>query len=72
MTAYFIGLAVEVPFMNLSFHQGPMQQLIGFDVSFIFGLIASGGAYLLLSRSLKVASEAGAIARSEEILEQLQ
>lgn len=69
LTAYFIGLAVEIPFMVLSFYKGPLAQRFGgIDVAFIVGLFAASLAYVLLARTLKVNAEAIAIRRSDAML----
>jgi hypothetical protein len=41
----------------------------GVDISWLVGLAVSGTAYWLLSRSLNVRAEAGAIKASDEALE---
>lgn len=69
LTAYFIGLIVEIPFMVLSFYKGPVaQHLDGIDIAFVVGLVAAGLVYVLLARSLRVRAEATAITRSDAIL----
>jgi purine-cytosine permease-like protein len=63
LTAYFVGFACEIPFMVLpdlggwSF-TGPLaKQINNVDISWIVGLIVSGGLYWLLSRSLDLDKE---------------
>ncbi|CUR56127.1 Cytosine/purines, uracil, thiamine, allantoin permease [metagenome] len=66
LTAYFIALAAEVPFMVLSFYKSPVSQAInGIDIAFIVGLVVAGGAYLLFARSLDLSAEAATIRESE-------
>jgi len=65
LTAYFVGLVLELPFIYVSFYVGPFAQKIGTDVSFVVGLGVSSILYWILSRSMNVASEAPAIERSE-------
>jgi purine-cytosine permease-like protein len=68
LTAYFVGFACEIPFMVLPdlggwSYTGPLaKQLNSVDVSWIVGLIVSGGVYLWLSRSLDVKAEERAAA----------
>jgi NCS1 family nucleobase:cation symporter-1 len=51
LTAYFVGIAVEIPFMSTTFYTGPMvNRLGGADISWIIGVIVSGVLYLLLMR----------------------
>ncbi|WP_138419282.1 purine-cytosine permease family protein [Sinomonas gamaensis] len=51
LTAYLVGVAIEVPFVNSDFFQGPMVNLLGgADISWILGIFASGGAYVFLMR----------------------
>lgn len=59
LSAYFIGILVEIPFMSTSFYTGAMvSKLGGADVSWILGLIVSGGLYWLLSRNVYVRESA--------------
>jgi len=75
LTSYALGFAAEIPFMVLpgiaSFqYTGPVAKHIsGVDISWIVGLIVSGTAYWLLSRSLNVRAEEGAIKASDEALD---
>lgn len=70
LAAYAIGMIAMVPFMSLSFFQGPAaERLAGADIAFVVGIIASGLAYWLLSRSLDLASEAIAIKASDRLLD---
>jgi nucleobase:cation symporter-1, NCS1 family len=70
ITAFVVGFLVEVPFAVLSFYQGfAAKALGGVDIAFAVGLAVSGGLYYLLTRSLDLAAERPAIARSEAVLE---
>ena len=75
LTAYGLGFAAEIPFMVLPGiagfkYTGPVAKHIsGVDISWIVGLVVSGTSYWLLSRSLNVRAEAGAIQASDEALE---
>ena len=70
LLVYFIGIAVEVPFMylpNLYTSWGATQlQLV--DISWVIGLIVSGVLYLALSRNIDRGAELKAIAESEATL----
>ncbi|MCU1362826.1 MAG: putative purine-cytosine permease yxlA [Acidimicrobiaceae bacterium] len=56
--AYFLGIAVEVPFMSIpNFYQSPgTRWLHGVDISWIIGLLVAGGAYHFASRHSSVVS----------------
>ena len=55
MVAYLVAIAVEVPFMNTTFYQGPMvSHLGGGDISWILGLIVASGLYYVLHRAIAV------------------
>ena len=63
LTAYAVGLVVEVPFMVLPeigswSYIGPLAQAIGgVDIAWLIGLVVSGLVYLLVSRSLDLDRE---------------
>ena len=70
MVAYLIGFVAMIPFFYTSFYVGPVSAALGgADISFVVGLIVSGGLYLLFSRNLDHAAEAEARVRSELELE---
>jgi purine-cytosine permease-like protein len=78
LTAYAIGFLVEIPFMVLpelgswSF-TGPLAKAMGgVDIAWLVGLAVTGVAYILLSRSLDLASEQRAEAESDRELNALQ
>ena len=51
-------------------YTGPVaKQISGVDISWIVGLLVSGMSHWLLSRSLNLRAEAGAIKVSDEALE---
>jgi NCS1 family nucleobase:cation symporter-1 len=53
LIAYAAGIIVEIPFMSTSFYTGPMvAPLGGADISWILGLIVSGGLYAILGRTI--------------------
>ena len=67
--AYLAGLFAMVPFMVLSFYEGPVaRKLGGVDISFIVGIVVAGGLYYLLSRNLDLEAEARAIEASKRAL----
>lgn len=69
MTAYFIALAAEVPFMVLSFYQSPVSKAIsGIDIAFLVGLAVAAGVYLFLARTLDLEAESAVIRRSDKEL----
>ena len=70
ITAYLVGLLVEVPFVNIpTLWVSPGSNwLKQIDISWMIGLVVSGGLYLILSRSLDLAAESVAIAKSDATL----
>jgi purine-cytosine permease-like protein len=70
ISAYLIGVAVEIPLMFITnFYESPgATWLHGVDVSWIVGLLAAGGIYFASTRHLDRSREALAIARSEQEL----
>jgi NCS1 family nucleobase:cation symporter-1 len=51
LVAYFVGLAVEVPFIDQEFFVGPLvKHLGGADISWIIGLIVPAVLYIALCR----------------------
>ena len=43
---YFIGIAIEIPFMNTSFYVGPLSnRLSGADISWMLGVVVTGALY---------------------------
>jgi nucleobase:cation symporter-1, NCS1 family len=71
LTAYGVGFVAEIPFMVLpsiaGFHfTGPVaKQISEVDISWIVGLAVSGLCYWILSRSMNLNEERGAIEASE-------
>jgi NCS1 family nucleobase:cation symporter-1 len=74
LIAYAAGFVVEIPFMVLPdlggwTYTGPLAKAInGVDISWIVGLIVSGGVYWWLSRSLDTERERAAVASSDRDL----
>lgn len=70
LTAYCLGLLAMVPFMSLSFYQGPLSLALGgADIAFVIGLAVAGLVYRALTRNLDLAAEQRAIQASERTLE---
>ncbi len=70
LVSYAIGLVAMVPFMSLSFFQGPAADwLAGADIALIVGLLVSGIAFWLMSRNRNADAEALAINASERLLD---
>lgn len=69
LTAYFVALAAEVPFMVLSFYKSPVSKALdGVDIAFVVGLLVAGGAYLIFARSLDLEAERVVNEQSEKEL----
>jgi purine-cytosine permease-like protein len=70
ISAYLVGVAVEIPFMYITnVYESPgATWLRGVDISWIVGLLAAGGIYFVSMRHLDRSREATAIARSEREL----
>ncbi len=70
ISAYLIGIAVEIPFMFITnVYESPgATWLGGVDISWIIGLLVAGSTYFLSTRHLDRSRESLAVARSEEIL----
>jgi hypothetical protein len=59
LTAYALGFLAEIPFMVLTFYQGPAAHAMsGTDISFAIGLIVAGSAFLVMGRSQRVVADA--------------
>jgi NCS1 family nucleobase:cation symporter-1 len=69
--SYVAGFVVMIPFFSIpGFFTGPIAKALGgADISFIFGLLVSGGLYYVLSRNMDLAAETAARERSQMILE---
>jgi|GEM_PF-5987169 len=74
LTAYAVGLAVEIPFMVLPAlgswsYVGPFAAAMDdVDIAWLVGLVVSGVVYLLLSRSLDLTAERTAEQASDVLL----
>jgi ABC-type oligopeptide transport system ATPase subunit len=71
LVAYVVGFAAMIPFLSTTFYVGPAAEAMnGADISFIVGLVVSGGLYLILCRGLDLDAEQAAIVASDRELEQ--
>lgn len=51
LAIYVLAIAVEIPFINTTFYVGPMvSHLGGADISWILGLVVSGGLYYVAAK----------------------
>ena len=65
ITAFVLGIVVELPLMVLTFYHGVLaEQMNDVDISFIVGLVVAGGLYYLLTRTMDLALETPEVARS--------
>jgi NCS1 family nucleobase:cation symporter-1 len=78
LTAYAVGFLVEIPFMVLPqlggwSYTGPLADVLnGVDIAWLVGLVVTGAVYLVLSRSLDLATEQNAEAASDRELNAMQ
>lgn len=69
LIAYVVGVLAQIPFIVLPFYTGPAAAAMGgVDLSFVVGLTASAGLYLLLTRSASKPPIAGRGATSGRAL----
>jgi purine-cytosine permease-like protein len=73
LMAYGIGFVAAIPFFVLpDIYTAPAARALGgVDIGWLVGLIAAGGSYWLLCRSLDVSGEDAAIRESEQALRDL-
>lgn len=51
LLAYFVGLLLQIPFIDQAFYVGPLvASLGGADISWIVGIVVPGAIYVLLAR----------------------
>lgn len=51
LLVYFVGIAVQVPFVENAFFSGPYARLFpGVDISWVISLVVTSGLYLMLHR----------------------
>jgi nucleobase:cation symporter-1, NCS1 family len=54
LVSFFLGFGVEWIFANLGFYQGPVARALdGGDISWIVGIVVSGGCYLYMTRGIR-------------------
>jgi purine-cytosine permease-like protein len=72
LIAYFVGIAVEVPFMYLApyYTSWGVKQLNYVDISWIIGLFVSGILYFVITRGTDRTAENAAVAASAAALAQ--
>ncbi|HVO46667.1 MAG TPA: cytosine permease [Steroidobacteraceae bacterium] len=71
LAAYLLGFIATLPFFVVpDFYTGPVARALGgVDVGWLVGLVASGGIYWLLCRSLDLSREEEAIRASDAALQ---
>jgi NCS1 family nucleobase:cation symporter-1 len=47
---YFVGVAIQGPFMSLSFYKGPIAQWVGADIAWLPGLLVPGLLHVLVEK----------------------
>lgn len=52
IAVYCAGIAVQAPFMELSFYTGPIAQGLGADIAWLPGLLVPGWLYIVAERGL--------------------
>ncbi len=68
LVAYIVGIGIEVPFMSTSFYTGPMvARLGGADISWMLGLIVSGGLYAIFMMNAATRPSAKRSSPSDEV-----
>lgn len=54
LIVYVVGVVVQIPFMNSSVYVGPVANLLGgAELSWVLGLVVSGGLYFVLTKSVR-------------------
>jgi nucleobase:cation symporter-1, NCS1 family len=67
LISFFLGFGIEWIFANLGFYQGPVARALdGGDISWIVGIVVSGGCYLILTRTMRRSPAAGGLAVTSE------
>ena len=49
---YCFGIAIQTPFMDLSFYKGPVAQWLGCDIAWLPGLLLPGAIHLAISKAV--------------------
>ena len=58
LAAYLLGCACQVPFIDQTFYVGPIASSLGFDISWIVGIIVPGTLYYVIMRQMRPAPNA--------------
>ena len=62
LVSFALGFGAEWIFANLGFYQGPVARALdGGDISWIAGIVVSGGCYLLMTRDLRRSLRQGSV-----------
>jgi nucleobase:cation symporter-1, NCS1 family len=63
LVSFALGFGLEWIFANLGFYQGPVARALdGGDISWIVGIVVSGGCYLVMTRGLRQSLRSGGVA----------
>lgn len=72
ITAYLLGFISMIPFMALSFYEGPVAKAFnGVDIAFFIGIPVAAISYALLCRGMDLARERSVIADVDRNLDQV-
>ena len=72
ITAYLVGFLAMIPFMDLSFYEGPVAKAFnGVDIAFFVGIPVGGAVYALLCRGIDREREAAVIADADRDLDEI-
>ena len=72
ITAYCVAFVAMIPFMNLSFYEGPAAKAFdGVDVAFFVGIPIGAAIYALLCRGMDLDAERAVIAAADHDLDAL-
>jgi nucleobase:cation symporter-1, NCS1 family len=50
IAAYLVSIALQIPFVELSFYTGPTARLLGADIAWVPGLVTAGVLYYVIER----------------------
>ncbi len=62
IVSYLIGCAALSPFISTTFYTGPLAARLGFDVSWVVGLVVPGALYAMLWKIKGLPAESGSAA----------
>jgi NCS1 family nucleobase:cation symporter-1 len=51
LSVYLISILAQIPFMSLSFYEGPIERLVGADISWLPGTVIPTLLYIWVERS---------------------